>query len=213
MRDIPDDWRLHAARGVALAGLGRRDAALREAAWLQRSVVYREDAYDGPSRVGPARTRILAQAGEADAALDEIERILSRPAWFSIQMLRLDPLFDPLREHPRYQALLVKYGSLHGAERAKRRWAGISSGCFEEHVKPRCDRRSRARAPPDRPALRAPRAPPARSTQGQPFGGQQPLPVWKLIPGVHPATVPAAATAARAARMLCHVQLVPGTSS
>jgi eukaryotic-like serine/threonine-protein kinase len=115
MRDIPDDWRLHAARGLALAGLGRRDGAVREAAWLQRSVVYREDAYDGPSQVGPARARILAQAGEADAALDEIELILSRPAWFSVHTLRLDPLFDPLREHPRYQALLVKYGSPDGS--------------------------------------------------------------------------------------------------
>jgi hypothetical protein len=77
--------------------------------------VYREDSFYGPSQVGPARAQILAQAGEVDAALDEIERILSRPAWFSVHTLRLDPLFDPLREHPRYQALLVKYGSPDGS--------------------------------------------------------------------------------------------------
>jgi eukaryotic-like serine/threonine-protein kinase len=107
IRDIPDDWRLHAARGLAMAGLGRRDAALAEAAWLQRSVVYREDVWG--SHLRPDRARILAQAGEADAALDEIEWILSRPAWFSVHTLRLDPLFDPLREHPRYQELMAQY--------------------------------------------------------------------------------------------------------
>jgi eukaryotic-like serine/threonine-protein kinase len=109
MRDIPDDFRLHAARGLALAGLGRSDAALREAAWLQGSLVYREDALTGP-RFGAYRAQILAQAGEADAALDEIERILSRPASFSVHNVRLDPLFDPLRGHPRYHALLARYG-------------------------------------------------------------------------------------------------------
>ena len=33
---------------MALAGLGRRDEALREAEWLKQSIVYREDAFDGP---------------------------------------------------------------------------------------------------------------------------------------------------------------------
>jgi serine/threonine-protein kinase len=105
---LPDDWRVHAARGLALAGLGRRQEALREARWLQQSVVYREDAFD--SRVvAEERARILAQAGEVDAALDEIEQLLAGPGWLSVHRLRLDPRWDPIREHPRFQALLVKY--------------------------------------------------------------------------------------------------------
>ena len=102
---LPDDWRVHAARGLALAGLGRRQEALREARWLQQSVVYREDAYDGPF-VAEERARILAQAGEVDAALDEIEQLLAGPGWLSVHGLRLDPRWDPLRDHPRFQALL-----------------------------------------------------------------------------------------------------------
>jgi len=109
LRELPDDWRVHAARGLALAGLGRRDAALREARWLRQSVVYREDAYKGPS-VAEDRARILAQAGEADAALDEIERLLARPSWLSVHTLRLDPRWDPIRNDPRFQALLRRYG-------------------------------------------------------------------------------------------------------
>jgi serine/threonine-protein kinase len=109
MRARPDDWRVHAARGLALAGLGRRDEALREAGWLERSVVYREDAFFRVALLAPDRVRILAQAGEAEAALDEIERLLAGPSWLSVHTLRLDPLFDPIREHPRFRALIAEY--------------------------------------------------------------------------------------------------------
>jgi len=109
VRARPEDWRAHAARGLALAGLGRRGEALLEARWLQRSVVYREDALWGPP-VAEDRARVLAQAGEADAALDEIERLLAQPSWLSVHTLRLDPLWDPIRNHPRFQALLRRYG-------------------------------------------------------------------------------------------------------
>ncbi len=91
-----------------MAGLERRQEALREARWLQQSVVYREDAYDS-RLVAEERARVLAQAGELDAALDEIEQLLAGPGYLSVHTLRLDPLWDPLREHPRFQALLAKY--------------------------------------------------------------------------------------------------------
>ena len=105
---LPDDWRIHAARGLALAGLGRRQEALREARWLQQSVVSREDAM-ASRNVAENRARILAQDGELDAALDEIEQLLAGPGYLSVHTLRLHPLFDPIRDHPRFQALLAKY--------------------------------------------------------------------------------------------------------
>ncbi len=108
IKELPDDWRVHAARGLALAGLGRRGEALREARWLQQSVVYRADAFSGPV-LAEDRAHILAQAGEADAALDEIERLLAGPSWLSVHTLRLDPRWDPIRSHPRFQALLAEY--------------------------------------------------------------------------------------------------------
>jgi eukaryotic-like serine/threonine-protein kinase len=102
------DWRQRAARGLALAGLGRRAEALREAQWLRQSIVYREDALLGP-RAAEARAKILAQAGDADAALDEIERLLAGPSLLSVHTLCLDPLWDPIREHPRFKDLLVTH--------------------------------------------------------------------------------------------------------
>jgi len=108
VRVFPDEWRVHSARGLALAGLGRRDDALREARWLRESAVYRQDALWGPP-AAEDRARILAQAGEADAALDEIERLLAQRSWLSVHTLRLDPRWDPIREHPRFKALLARY--------------------------------------------------------------------------------------------------------
>jgi eukaryotic-like serine/threonine-protein kinase len=105
--EAPDDPRVHAARGLALAGLGRHHEALREARWLEQSEIYQNDTYEGPMWA-EQRARILAQLGEAEAALDEIEGLLSRPSWLSVHMLRLDPLLDPIRGHPRFQALLTR---------------------------------------------------------------------------------------------------------
>ncbi|HMA39053.1 MAG TPA: protein kinase [Gemmatimonadales bacterium] len=107
---LPDDWRVHAARGLSLAGVGRRREAEGEARWLQQTKSYRDDALDG---MLPAedRARILAGAGDGDAALDEIERLLTRPSFLSVHTLRLDPRWDPIRSDPRFQALLVKYAN------------------------------------------------------------------------------------------------------
>ncbi len=105
---FPDDWRVHAARGLALAGLGRRQEALREARWLEQSVVYRQDAFSG-TNLAESRAQILAQAGELDAALDQIEQLLAGPGFLTVHLLRLDPRWDPLRDNARFQALLAKY--------------------------------------------------------------------------------------------------------
>jgi tetratricopeptide (TPR) repeat protein len=110
LRELPDDWRVHAARGLALAGLGRGGEALGEAGWMERSQVYRGDAHQGRI-MAEDRARILAQAGYADEALDEIERLLAQPSWLSVHTLRLDPRWDPIRSQPRFQAALKKYGS------------------------------------------------------------------------------------------------------
>jgi len=108
IKDLPDDWRVHAARGLTLAGLGRREEALGEARWLQKPEVYGGDFYWGVW-VAHVRAQILAQSGDNEGALDEIERLLTGPSWLTVHVLRLDPLWDPIRDHPRFKALLTKY--------------------------------------------------------------------------------------------------------
>ncbi len=103
---------MHAARGLALAGLGRGREAQREARWLQQSRTYREDALAQAS-IGEDRARILAGIGDTDAALAEIKRLLAGPSYnLSVHTLRLDPRWDPIRSDPRFQALLVKYANV-----------------------------------------------------------------------------------------------------
>ena len=114
LREVPDDYVSHYARGMALAGLGRRAEALREARWLQQFVIYREDPWEGPD-LAEERALILAQLGDAEGACDELGRLLAEPSDVTVHTLRLYPLWDPIREHPRFKALLAKYGS--GAQR------------------------------------------------------------------------------------------------
>jgi serine/threonine-protein kinase len=110
VRELPDDWRIHAARGLAYAGLGRPQEALKEARWLQQPPFY-EDPMDGMAAI-EERALILLQCGEFDRALDELRRLLARPAFlFSVETLRLDPLVDRLRADPRFQSLLEEDGN------------------------------------------------------------------------------------------------------
>ncbi len=107
-RAHPDDWRLHGPRGTALAQLGRRTEALREARWLEQSDVYRKDRVFGPWARSD-RAWLLVQLGESDAALTEFEWLLANPSPVSVYTLRDDPNLDPIRNDPRFQALLGKY--------------------------------------------------------------------------------------------------------
>ena len=110
VRELPSDWRVHAARGLALAGAGRRDDAAAEARGCKQCAVYRTDAHFGMI-VAEFRAQILAQSGSADAALDEIERLLPGPSWLSVHTLRLDPRWDPIRARPRFQAILEAFSA------------------------------------------------------------------------------------------------------
>ena len=71
------------------------------------------DAYAGTVYV-EMLAQIAVLIGDHSLALDQIETLLSVPADFSVQLLKIDPRWDPLREDPRFQALLEKYGQSEG---------------------------------------------------------------------------------------------------
>jgi serine/threonine-protein kinase len=50
--------------------------------------------------------KILAHAGEPEAALDRIERLVATPSRLSPALLRMDPSWDPLRDHPRFRTIV-----------------------------------------------------------------------------------------------------------
>jgi serine/threonine-protein kinase len=53
--------------------------------------------------------QIHTLVGDYEAAIDGLDYLLSIPSWVSVPYLRLDPMWDPLRDHPRFQALLETY--------------------------------------------------------------------------------------------------------
>jgi hypothetical protein len=48
--------------------------------------------------------------GEYDKALDIADGLLSRPSQLTVALVKIDPILDPIRQTPRYVALLKKYG-------------------------------------------------------------------------------------------------------
>jgi non-specific serine/threonine protein kinase len=96
--------------GLAYAGLGRTGEAIRLGKEAVRGFPVSKDAF-----VGHEPVRYLAEiymmCGEHAAAIDQLETLLSVPSRVSVGLLRVDPIWDPLRDHPRFQQLLEKGGS------------------------------------------------------------------------------------------------------
>jgi serine/threonine-protein kinase len=110
VRESPDDAARHALLGGILALLGQKEEAIREG---KRAVELRpesKDAFDGPMFT-MALAQIYAWTGENDQAMQLIEHSLSTPNGVTVPILKLDPIWDPLRNDPRFQALLSKYSA------------------------------------------------------------------------------------------------------
>ena len=52
---------------------------------------------------------IYTIVGEYEKAIDEFVVVLAVPSWASASYLRVDPLYAPLQEMPRFITLLRKY--------------------------------------------------------------------------------------------------------
>ncbi|MBZ5588436.1 MAG: protein kinase [Acidobacteriia bacterium] len=104
----PSDARFHSALGIAYAGLGRREEAVREAQRACDFMPTSKDAWRALHRVEDLAV-VYAMAGRSSEALATLERLLAGSGEFTVHLLRLDPRWDPLRSDPRFQALLTKY--------------------------------------------------------------------------------------------------------
>jgi len=101
----PTEPRYRSGLGLALAGLGRNEEAIREGEEGLRLMPPEKEAWRGAWRVADL-ARIEAMTGRHDEAIERLEYVLSVPSDISVWMLRLDPAWDPLRGNPRFKALV-----------------------------------------------------------------------------------------------------------
>lgn len=105
VREAPDDYAAHGNLGIAYAGLGRREEAIREGKLAVEIMPLSRDAGEGLHRLNDL-AKIYTMLGEQDAAIDQLEVLLSVPSQVTVPLLKIDPRWDPLREHPRFRALV-----------------------------------------------------------------------------------------------------------
>jgi TolB-like protein/Flp pilus assembly protein TadD len=114
VRESPDDAARHGQLGLILAGLGQKDAAIAEGKRAVELLPESQDAFDGPE-VTAVLAQIYAWTGESDEAFRLLDHLLVVPNGITVPYLKLDPVWDPLRKDPRFQALIDKYARIANA--------------------------------------------------------------------------------------------------
>ncbi len=104
-QEQPDDARFRSALGIAYAGLGRKEDAIREGELAVELLPVSKEAMRGFYRAKDL-AQIYAMVGEHDAAIDQLEFLLSVPGEMSVPLIQLDPTWAPLRDHPRFKKLV-----------------------------------------------------------------------------------------------------------
>src|SRR5438270_563589 len=110
IREAPEDSARHAQHGLILAALGQKQEAIAEGKRAVELLPESQDALDGPQATANL-AQIYAWTGEFDEAFRLLDHLLAVPSNLTVPMLKLDPAWDPLRQDPRYQALIDKYSS------------------------------------------------------------------------------------------------------
>jgi TolB-like protein/Tfp pilus assembly protein PilF len=109
LKRSPDVEKTHIQLAKALAQLGEKDAALTEAQRATELLPESKDAFGGPE-ITAGVAEVYSILGDSDRAIETLEGLLSRPSPITVQGLKVNPIWDPLRNDPRFQALLDKYG-------------------------------------------------------------------------------------------------------
>ena len=115
LKEQPDNYLLIGDLAFVNMGLGDKAAAFALTEQAMTVLPLEKDVVDGPVPI-EVLARVAAQLGEPDRAIVALQKLLLIPsegalAWrgpLTPALLRLDPMFDPLRNDQRFQKLTVE---------------------------------------------------------------------------------------------------------